>query len=416
MKIKNIVLSVVTMSIFTAPVLADDSPQFRGVERTGVSKETGLLKEWAADGPQLVWKATDLGLGHATPSVAKGIIYGMGLIGEEEVVWALEEKSGRLLWKTKIAGFTELQARQGGNGSRATPTIDGTMLYTVGVGGDFVCMEAKTGKILWRKHLVHDFGGRVPTWGYCESPLIDGPNVLVTPGNNDATMVLVNKRTGNVVWKNSVPIRNTPAYASAISATVGGKKQYIQFLSGGVVGVDAASGKFLWSYNAPANRNGISCSMPLYKDGFVFAATAYNTGGGQAKLTATEDGFKAEETYFLREMQNHHGGMVIVGDHLYGTGNNSLFCVEFKTGNIVWEDRSPGKGSLTYADGMLYCRSERGPVTLVEANPTKYVQRGQFQQPDRSYDPAWAYPVVANGKLYIRDQGTLLCYDVKGTK
>jgi outer membrane protein assembly factor BamB len=409
MKTARFVFSVVALGVVSA-ALAADWPQFRGPERTGLSKETGLLKAWPDGGPKLAWKATGLGESHTTVSVAKGKIFGMGLVGEDEKVWALDEKTGKLLWSVKIAGKITLNARQGGYGSRATPTVEGNFLYTVGVGGDVLCMKVADGSTVWRKSLVTDFGGQVPTWGYSESPLLDGNKLIVTPGGQSA-MVALDKATGATIWKSS--LRNRVAYCSAQTAIVNGQKQYIQFLAEGVYGLSAADGKPLWSYTNPANGTwrDINCSMPIYSNGMVFAATAYEKGGGLVKLSGAP---QAEEQYFRREMLNHHGGMVLVGDYLYGTGNNSLMCLEFKTGKIVWESRNPGKGSISYADGMLYVRSERGAVTLVEANPKEYVQRGQFEQPDRTREPAWAYPVVANGKLYIHDMDTLLCYDIKG--
>ena len=311
--------------------LADDSPQFRGPDRSGLSREVGLKKSWPEGGPKLLWTVKNLGSGHATPSVARGKIFGMGLRGEDEVLWALDEETGKELWATKIAGQTSLNAMQGGNGSRATPTSDGRRLYAMGVGGDLVCVSIADGKILWKKSLISDFGGTVPTWGYSESPLLDGSKVVVTPGGSDAPLVALNKLTGETVFKAKLPGGGKVGYASAVCAELDGKKQYVQFFAEGVAGIAAEDGKFLWGYASPANRQGISCSMPIVKDGHVFAATAYNTGGGLAKIT----GDKAEEVYFSREMQNHHGGMVLVGDYLYGTGVNQLLCLEWKTGKLM---------------------------------------------------------------------------------
>jgi outer membrane protein assembly factor BamB len=403
----------IVCSLLTAAVVANDWPQWRGPDRNGQSKETGLLKTWGADGPKLAWKADGLGEGHTHPSVAKGKIYGMGLIGDEEMVWALEEKTGKPIWKTKIAGRTELQARQGGYGSRATPTVDSDKIYVEGVGGDVVCLNAADGRVLWSKNLIADFGGSLPRWGYSESPLIDGNQVIVTPGGTQ-TIVSLNKNTGETLWKAQVPGEGSgAAYSSCIIGTVEGVRQYIQFLEGAVVGVSAKDGKFLWRFNSPATPRGINCSTPLLVDNLVFAAAAYQHGGALGKLTKTGDTFTAEEVYFTREMRNHHGGMVVVNNYLYGFDESNLTCIEYKTGKIMWVDRSVGKGSVVYADGNLYCRSERGPIALVEANPEKYVEKGQFAQPDRTREPAWAYPVIANGKLYIRDQGTLFCYEIK---
>ena len=386
-----------------------DWPQWRGVDRTAVSKETGLLKSWPEGGPKLVWTARNLGEGHATPSVAGGRIYALGLRGDDEVAFALNEKTGSEIWATKIAGRTSLQARQGGEGPRSTPTIDGQMMYVLGVGGDLACLNTADGKIKWQKHLVNDFGGRIPTWGYSESPLIDGNLVIVTPGAR-TTMVALNKATGELVWRNAIP--NTSAgYSSVIMANVEGQKQYIQLLAGGVVGVNATDGQLAWRYDAPAGNRGIACSTPIFQDGHVFAASGYGHGGGLAKVGRSS----ASEVYFTRNMKNHHGNMVVVGGYLYGADDpDSLTCLDFKTGEVKWASRGPGKGSVSFADGMIYARGEStGTVTLVEATPTGYVEKGRLEQPERSRDRAWAHPVIANGKLYIRDQGNLFCYDVR---
>ncbi len=397
-----------------AAVSAADWPQWRGPERSGLSKETGLLKTWPAEGPKLAWTARKLGEGHATPSVAKGRIFGMGLRAGDEVVWALDEKTGKEIWSARIAAVSQLEGTQGGNGSRATPAVSGAQIYALGVGGDLACLNVSDGAVRWKKSLVTDFGGRVPTWGYSESALVDGDNVIVTPGGDAAPLVALDKKTGAVVWKAQVPGGGRVAYASAIAADVDGQRQIIQFLAGGVVGLEAKSGKLLWRYDAPANRQGINCSTPIYRDKYVFAASAYQHGGGLAKLTAGAGGaMAAEEVYFTRQMQNHHGGMVLVGDYLYGFDNSNLTCLEWKTGKVMWSDRSVGKGSVSYADGLLYCRSERGPVALVEANPKEYVEKARLEQPERSTSPSWPYPVIANGKLYLRDQDVLLCYDIK---
>ncbi len=357
-----------------------------------------------------------MGEGHAAPAVSKGRIYGMGLRGDEEVVWALDTRTGKEIWHTKIAAGTTLQASQGGNGPRSTPTIDGDMLYTIGVSGDLVCLKLADGKQVWKKSLVSDFGGRVPTWGYSESPLVDGAQIIATPGGSSATIVALNKANGEVIWKSQIPVGNRVAYSSAIPADVDGQKQYIQFLGGAVVGVAAKDGKFLWHYDAPANKQGINCSAPIYRDHLVLAASAYGNGGGVARLTSSGGEIKAEEVYFTKQMQNHHGGMVLVGDYYYGFDNSNLTCIEFKTGKVMWADRSVGKGSVTSADGLIYARSERGPVALVEANPKQYVEKGRFDQPERSSAPSWPYPVVSNGKLYLRDQDVLFCYDVSQSK
>ena len=401
-------------ALLTVTAVASDWPQWRGPERSGLSKETGLLKAWPAGGPKLAWTARKLGEGHASPSVANGRVFGMGLRGGDEVVWALDEKTGKEMWSTRIAAGANLEAPQGGHGSRATPAVSGDRVYTLGVSGDLVCLNVSDGKLVWHKSLVKDFGGSVPRWGYSESPLVDDDKVIVAPGGDKSTVVAFNKTDGSVAWQCSVP-GNEAHYASAIAANVDGKKQYVHFLSGGVIGMDAATGKLLWHYNSPANRTA-NCSTPIFRDNHVFAASGYNTGGGLAKLTAGPEGMSAKEVYFTKEMQNHHGGMVLVGDYLYGFDNSNLACLEWKTGKTMWSNRSVGKGSLAYADGFLYCRSERGPVALVEANPKEYVEKARFDPPEPSGARSWAYPLIANGKLYLRDQDVLHCYDLKDAK
>jgi outer membrane protein assembly factor BamB len=416
--------TLIAGAAFAADPGPSDWPQWRGPDRTGVSKETGLLKEWPADGPKQVWKITDLGDGFSTPSISAGRIYLLGSEGNDEYMICLDANDGSRVWDVKVG-----QKAGGHPGPRSTPTIDQGRAYAVSSDGNLVCVEIEKGDLKWQKAFKKDFGGRSGGWAYTESPLIDGDLVISTPGAESAALVALNKKTGEVVWKTTVsgiarkppgkekqkrPSKSyaTAGYSSAIIAEVEGVKQYVQFLDGGVVGVNAKDGKLLWHYEEPANDTA-NISTPIFKDGFVFAATSYSTGGGQAKIVKTDDGFKAEPQYFISKFQNHHGGVVLVKDHLYGTNNGSLLCVDFKTGNIVWDNRSVGKGSVVYADGHLYVRGEGGKVALVEANPEKYVEKGRFEQPDRSKQPAWPHPVVSNGKLYLRDWDALFCYDVK---
>jgi outer membrane protein assembly factor BamB len=395
---------------------AHDWPQWRGVHRDGVSGDTGLLKQWSKEGPPLVWKATGLGAGYSSVSVAGGRIFTMGERKdpkkpngpEETVVLALDENGGKLLWARRIG------ARYG-DGPRSTPTVDGDRVYALSAQGDLMCLEAATGKPRWEKNLPKDFGGQVGGWHYSESVLIDGDRLICTPGGPKATLVALDKKSGDTIWKAKFPDGGERAeYSSVIIANVGGQKQYIQFLRHGVVGIKADDGTFLWRYEHPANDTA-NCATPVYQDGRVFAASAYGTGGGLARLTRAGDETTAKEVYFVREMQNHHGGMVLVDGYLYGEGGGQLTCIEFKSGQVKWREGRPGKGSIAYADGRLYYRSEGGPVTLVEANPRKYVERGRFEQPQRGNGPTWAHPVIANGKLYLRHADLLFCYDVKSS-
>ena len=377
----GITLAVTAVVALAARAQAPNSgewPQWRGPDRNSVSRETGLLKSWPAEGPKLLWKATGLGGGYSTPSFAGGRIYGMGYHGEDEVIWALDQNGGKPIWSFRIAASNEQVGYA--EGSRCTPTIDGDRLYALGVSGDLVCLENATGRLIWRKNLVTDFGGKIPNWGYSESPLVDGEKVVATPGGAEATLIALNKTNGEVIWKSAVPGGDEAPYASSIAADVDGNREYIQYLPGGVVGVSASDGKFLWRYKQPAT--GIVISTPIFKDNMVYASAAYRVGGGAVKLTSTPAGVTAEPVYFSRDLKNKHGGVVLVGDHLYGFDDpGTLTCLEFKTGKTVWQNRSVGgNGSVLYADGKLYARSQDGAVALVDATPTGYNETGRLDR------------------------------------
>jgi len=418
---------VAAWPVFAADSGPHDWPQWRGPDRTGLSKETGLLKTWPTDGPKQSWKIAGLGDGYSTPSVSAGRIYLLGAKENDEHLICLEEKDGTRVWTVKIGQ----KARVNYPGPRSTPTVDAGFAYAVTSEGNLACVAIDKGEVKWQKHYRKDFTGNHGSWAYAESPLVDGDLVIGTPGAEKAAVVAFRKQTGDVVWKTDVTgVKRraaaqpngkggrdrpywTAGYSSPIIAVIGGVKQYVQFLDGGLVGVDAKTGKLLWHYEEPAST-GANISTPIVRGDHVFAVSAYGTGAGQAKIVNSADGFKAEQQYFLNRFQNHHGGVVLVKNHLYGTTNTSLTCIDFETGKVAWEDRSVGKGSLTYADGQLYVRGEKGRIALVEANPSKYVENGAFDQPERSKQAAWPHPVVANGKLYIRDWDILFCYDVKG--
>jgi len=636
-------LVVPSLTAFAGSPESFDWPQWQGPDRNAISKETGLLKEWPKDGPPLAWKIKGLGGGYSAPSIAAGRVFGMSNRGDEEVVWALSETNGKELWVRPLGPACREGGPQGIEGPGCTPTVDGDRLYVVGLGGTVACLQARDGKIIWRRSLTEDFGGRLPMWRYNESPLVDGDKVICTPGAQDAMLVALDKLTGKTIWRSQMPsgadggpggrggapggpggrggaggsggrsggsatavtgtkdpglftsehygmrafsckipngkylaklyfaetyqgitgpgqrvfsynvqghefkdfdiwakaggpnrayIETVPvevtngefrivfrtqienpainaievipqaeaakgaassaatirikaglsapftdsssqvwqpdqgfegggmggmirmpggleggaggraggfgggpggfggfgggggaAYASAIAIDFDGQRQYVQLTARALVGVAASDGKFLWRYDRPANRMGLNITTPLYHDGLVFAASAYGAGGGLVKLSKDgSGGVKAEEVYSTRNMQNHHGGMILLDGCLYGAngGNEGgfLVCLDFKTGNVLWNERETGqrrapKGSLALADGRLYYRTESGTMLLIEPNPKQYVERGRFEQPDRSEQPAWPHPVIANGRLYLRDQDILLCYDVK---
>jgi alcohol dehydrogenase (cytochrome c) len=632
------VLVLIAADSFAAAPTAQDWPQWQGHHRDGISREEGLLQKWPAEGPPLAWRVDGLGGGDSAPSIAAGRIFGMSNRGDEEVVWALSETDGKELWVRPLGPALQQQFPQSKEGPGCTPTVDGDHLYVLGMSGALACLRVADGEIVWQRNLKEDFGGVAPMWNFRESPLVDGDKLICTPGAVDATLVALDKRTGEVAWKSkpldapgagapadgdrqaprrpdnprtgvapdsapgggddgantavtgtkdprlfagehwgmtafshkvpngsylaklyfaetyegitkegqrvfsfnvegtefkdfdiwakaggprrayieTVPVEVTDgefrieftaqvenpaikaielipqpasdavptvrinagasepltdsagnvwqpdkgfeggslnpgfggfagggsrrqfgggrrggfggfsqsgaAYSSPIAIDFGGKRQYVQLTAKALVGVDAASGDLLWEYRKPANGMGINCTTPLFHDGIVFASSAYGAGGGAVKLSTTPEGtIEATELYFTKRMQNHHGGIILLDGCLYGAnggnGGGNLICIDFETGDVLWDERRGKqripKGSITYADGRLYYRTEDGALLLIEPNRERYVEVGRFEQPDRTEVPAWAHPVVANGKLYVRDQDVLFCYDVK---
>jgi outer membrane protein assembly factor BamB len=390
---------------------AADWPQWRGPNRDGKSADTGLLKDWPEGGPKLRWKATDIGTGYSAPSVVGGKVYLQTTRGEEEFALALDEKTGKPVWQTPIGKVGKNNGPQY-PGTRSTPTADGDRLYCLASDGTLVCLTTD-GKAKWTKSLPGDLGGKVGNWAYAESVLVDGDVVVCTPGGKEAGLAALNKMTGEVVWKATLPGGGVADYASIMPVEAGGSKQYVQFMRNGVFGVDARTGKYLWRYDRTVQK-GANILTPVVSGNRVF--TAGSQGAGTVEVVTAGDKVEAKEVYFDRALGAGIGGAVLVDGHLYGTTPNELFCADFATGKVKWSAQSVRAASICYADGRLYVRGHGGEVALVEATPEEYREKGRFQQPDRSERPAWPHPVVANGGFYLRDQGVLLCYDVAADK
>jgi outer membrane protein assembly factor BamB len=377
-------------------------PQWRGPNRDGISKETGLLKQWPADGPPLIWKATGAGRGYSSFSISDGKLFTMGLRGDREYVIAFDLATGKEAWATPHGSAFR---NDRGDGPRGTPTIDGDRIYALGGNGDLSVLEARTGKIVWTKNVLKEFGGSNITWGISESPLVLGNKVLVNPGGPNASIVALNKTDGSVIWKSQ---SDRAGYSSAIPVEVNGATQVVFFTSERAVGLDAKDGRLLWEYARPAN-NVANVATPIARANRVFISSDYGTGGGVVEIKPDN---KAQEIWFTKDMRNHHSSSVLIGEYLYGFSSAILTAIKFDTGEIAWRDRSVGKGSLVYADGNLYCFSENGVAGLVEATPTGYKEKGRFRIPQDSL-PTWTHPVVAGGRLYLRDQDTIYAFDVR---
>ncbi len=383
--------------------------QYGGPNRDNRSLETGLLKSWPADGPRQTGVGRDLGIGYSTVTLADGKILTMGSRDSDEYVICLNEETLRQEWAVRI-GRTRPDGQ--GGGPRGTPTIDSDRVYALGANGDLVCLRLANGEQVWGGNILNEFGANNIVWGISESPLVDGDKVVVTPGGQGAAMVALNKTNGRLIWKAAVPGNPQTGYSSAIIVETGGVRQYVNFVHTGTIGVRADTGKFLWGNSSSANGTA-NCSSPLEWKGNVFSASGYGTGGALVRLTGSRNGVSETLAYHTKDMKSHHGGMVIDGDYLYGTDEAVLKCLDIATGNVMWQNRSVGKGAVVYADGQIILRSEEGQVAMFEATPKEYRETGRFRPTNRGDRPAWPHPVVANGKLYLRDQETLAVYSLK---
>jgi outer membrane protein assembly factor BamB len=406
----------------TSAIDRTDWPQFHGPARDSICREEGLLQEWPEQGPKLLWTLEGLGRGYSTVSITRGAIFTMGdraVNGEEaQFVIAYDLATRKELWATRIGPpHTD-------GGPRCTPTVDGDRLYAIGTDGELVCLDTPTGDIHWRRNFAEDFDGQyMSVWKFSESPLVDGDRLVCTPGGPEATMVALNKANGDVIWKCAIPDlgeqgADGAGYSSAVVADICGVRQYVQMVGRGVIGVDAATGRFLWGYNRIAN-NVANITAPAVRGDYVFASTAYNTGSVLLKIGRDGESFRADEVYFVhsKEFQNHHGGFVLVGDYIYGghgPNRGDPACLELATGNVLWKERAPSRGSaaVLYADGNLIFRYDRGEVFLLKASPDGLQIKGQFEPP-KDVGPAWPHPVIHQGKLYLRHANLLACYDVR---
>jgi outer membrane protein assembly factor BamB len=408
-------LTFLTQFAGSAPSFAaqNDWPQFRGPNRDGLCSETRLLKQWPAGGPRLSWKTTGLGGGYSTLSIVADRIFTIGDKDGSSLVIALSIADGKPLWNARLAnsgapGWGSFE------GPRNAPTVDGDLLYALGQWGDLACFETATGKELWRKSFTNDFGASRPEWGFSEAPLVDGDKVVVTPGGPKGALVALNKKTGDLVWQ-SKEFTDPAQYSSLMAADIGGARQYIQITMASVAGIAAGDGKLLW--RVPRKGQVAVVPTPIVQKDLVYVSSGYGIGCNLFQITGSAGSFKAKEVYANKVMVNHHGGVIKVGNYLFGYSDGKGWtCQDFKTGASQWEEKEKlGKGSVIYADGRLYLRQEdqKGTVALIEASAAGYKEHGRFDQPDRSSKKAWSHPVVAGGKLYLRDQDLLLCYDVK---
>jgi outer membrane protein assembly factor BamB len=403
------VLVVVTVTLIVSAIASgyafDDWPQWRGLKRDGISVERGLLKDWPAGGPPVAWRATGAGTGYSSFSAAHGRLYTLGARGNAEYLMAYDAATGKKVWEIPHG---RRFGNDRGDGPRSTPTVDGDRLYSFGASGDMSVVDAATGKVFWKMNLLEKFGGSNIQWGLSESPLVLSDRILVAPGGRGASIVALNKTDGAVIWKS---LADEPGYSSAVLHEAGGVREAIYFTAERALGIDVQTGKLLWSYDQVANRTA-NIATPIVRGNFVFLSSAYSTGAALLELTPEANRVSARQVYFTRDMRNHHATSLLIGDYLYGFSDAILMAMKFDSGQVAWRDRSVGKGSMAFADDRLYLYSEGGVVGLAEANPTGYREHGRFQINPGNL-PTWSHPIVANGKLFIREQDNIYAYDVR---
>jgi len=384
-------------------------PQWNGPNRDNRSNETGLLQEWPPEGPKLLWKITGLGDGVSPVSVAGGRIYVYGYRGESEVLTALDG-TGKILWSQPI-GPVEKEYPGMRFVCQRSPTVDGKLLYATTTGGGLLCLWARDGRVLWQNSYLR-FGGQRTGWGFSDRPIVDGKLLICAPGGGTGTLVALNKFNGAVVWTASELKEQSPN-AAVITATFGGVRQYVVYTIAGAAGIDARNGRLLWR----AVRTGATVVVPtpIVSGNLLLLTSGHGVGSNLFQIEGSKGHFEAKELYATKAFSNYRGGMILQGDHVYSAGyTGRLTCSELKTGTVVWADRGIGQAMMVYADGRLILRNERGTVALVEATPEAYREKGRFDPPDKTPSSGYTFPVLAGGRLYLRDLDSLLCYDLRG--
>ena len=412
MKYLSLLLMLVLSSNWT---LADDWPQWRGPNRTDVSSEKGLLQKWDAGGPKKLWTSKEGGLGYSGFSVVGNHVFTMGLEidGDQEFVICLDAKDGSKKWSSNIGS----RFKNGwGDGPRSTPTIDGEYCYALSGSGSLACLQTADGKVLWSTKMT-ELGGKVPFWGYCESLLVDGDKVICTPGGSKGAIVALDKKSGKVIWQSS-DFKDQAQYSSPIKAVINNQPQYIQLTMKSLVAVSPETGEVIWKTDWPGRTAVIP--TPIVSKNRVYVSSGYGVGCMAVEIAADN---QVKQLWNNKVMVNHHGGVIMVDGKLYGYCDGrkgGWTCQDFESGEKIWnEPKKLGKGAIAYADGCFYCLSEgKGEVVLIKASEEGWQESGRFtldpQTENRSpRGKIWVHPVVANGKLYLRDQEIIHCFDVK---
>lgn len=414
------VFSACATVLFPGPP-PEDWPQWRGPARDGRAPALTSEMDWVTNPPRLLWTAEGTGRGYASVSVVGERIFTTGDRPDGQYVVALNRANGDLLWARKL---TDKRPRHGFSGSRCTPAVDENRLYAVTSNGSIACLDAESGLVHWQRDFK-DWGGFVMSnWGFSESPLVDGPLVLCTPGGTDAVVVALDKLTGKQVWATPAPPatgagKDGAGYASLVISQAAGVKQYVTLVGRGVIGIRASDGGLLWTYNRVANSTA-NIPTPICHGDYVFCSSGYGAGAALLHLTADGGGVTATEKYFLpgTRFQNHHGGMVLINSHVYGGhGQNKGLpvCIDLVTGEIRWGGKVRGVGggsaAVTAVGENLIFRYETGELGLLRATPDGYELNGAMN-PEFQQGKSWAHPVICGGKMFLREQDRLMCYQL----
>jgi len=398
-----------------APAMqAEDWPAWRGAKRDDSSNEKGLLKNWPADGPKAAWVFKDAGIGYSGPAIVGGKLYTMGAREDVEQIICLDAMTGKELWSAELGPVLQ---NNWGDGPRATPTVDGDMIYAMSAKGHLLCVALKDGKQVWKKKMVEELGGKLPGWGYTESVLVDGEQVICTPGGDKGAVAALDKKTGELKWQ-SADLKEEAWYSSPVVAEFHGKRQYVQLVHGNLFAVSSKDGAVLWK---TPWRGGVAViPTPIISGISVYITSGY--GAGCKKVTIGND-MSVTTDYDMegKGIVNHHGGVILLDGKLYGHSDaGGWTCQNFDDGKILWQEGKLGKGAIAYADGRFYCVDENdGTVALIAASPKGWEETGRFKlspqtQKRKKDGRVWTHPVIVNGKLYLRDQEIIHCYDVKG--
>lgn len=415
---KNKVFSLILLLSVTCLIKAQDISEFREENRTGVSAETGLLKSWPAGGPGLLWSNLELTKGYSSVSFGNGLIYTTGTDGQNDILYALDMK-GNIKWQVAMGRAWNDSYPE----SRATPTVEGNIVYTCSGYGDIACFDGTSGKMIWSYKASEMNKGTYGNWGIAESLIIDGDQLYFSPGGSETTTIALNKKTGAQIWK-SESLGNKPGYVSPILVQFAGYKMIINISLANVYAVNAENGEILWKVpHQQSSDPGMSrwdlikCTTPLYKDGMVYVTGGYDTGGMMIKMG--DDGKSANVAWTDSNLDDHHGGVVLIDGYIYGSnwvnnGNGNWVCIEWNTGKKMWEEKWNNKGSIIAAEGMLYIYDEKGGnVGLVRATPEKFDLVSSFKVTLGNMGPFWAHPVIHGGVLYLRHTNALMAYDIK---